>query len=688
MKDSFQHIPSYASFLLHEKLSAFCQLYLQRAAILNHTLVGSQNLSGEEDQLAFLKKEFFDLLQCLQVGKGKQHILERIRLWKNNELSYLSRDMQGVSYIVTSINISKFVFIKLLKDYSSHIELREQILIELVEFYSFYFLKLIEAFGEIGQERLLQQKEFSQSLINHCIDGISAYDLDWKVTEWNPAMERMIQVRKEEILGKSFYDFFPSYVGSEEALIAKKVFEGESVHLTDRPYKVGKGWYEAHFVPLHNEKKEVIGALSITRDITQRKEWELKIQEDQHFIQSLADTSPDVITVYDLTKGVNIYSSKEIYEILGYNQQELKALVEKGVQGLVEVIHPEDLPLILTFLESYKTYTGSKARDLEYRIKDHQGNYRWIMDRYNVFKRSADGLPIQIIGVARDNTARKLAEQELKEVNVKLHETNEELLRTEELLKEANDELEERVALRTAELIEKNKQLIRTNTDLDNFIYTASHDLRAPIANIEGLIMLLAKSLADRLQANEQTQLEYVSKSVIKLRKTIDDLTDIARVQKDLDAQVEQISFQTMFEEVYEDVASLAKLSQAQIITQFDVAQVPFSKKNMKSIFYNLLSNAIKYHSAERLPQIKVHTYQRGEYTVLSVDDNGLGIPERSKDKLFKMFKRFHTHVEGTGIGLYIVKRVVENSGGKIEVESREGQGSTFLIYFPSKMEY
>jgi PAS domain S-box-containing protein len=685
MKDSFQQLPHYASFLLHEKLSSFCQMYLQRAAMVNHTLLGSQGLSGEKDQLAFLEQEFFNLLQCLEVGKGKEHILERIRLWKNNELSYLPRDMEGVTQIITSINISKFVFIKLLKEYSSHIELREQILIELVEFYSFYFLKLIESFGEIAQEKLLQQKEFSQSLINHCIDGISAFNPDWKVTEWNPAMERMNQVRKEDILGKSFYDLFPSYEGSEEALAAKKVFEGESVHLSDRPYKVGKGWYEAHFVPLHNEKKEVIGALSITRDITQRKEWELKIQEDQHFIQSLADTSPDVITVYDLEKGANLYSSKEIYEILGYNQQELKALIEKGVQGLIEVIHPQDLPIVISFLESYKTYTGSKARDLEYRIKDHKGEYRWIMDRYNVFKRSADGLPIQIIGVARDNTARKQAEQELKEVNFKLHETNEELLRTEELLKEANDELEERVALRTAELVEKNNQLVRTNTDLDNFIYTASHDLRAPIANIEGLITLLAKNLADRLHPNEQTQLEYLSKSVFKLKKTIDDLTDIARVQKDLDAQVEQLSFQAMFEEVFEDVASLAKLSQAQIITQFDAASVPFSKKNLKSIFYNLLSNAIKYQSAERQPRIKVHTYQRGEYTVLSVEDNGLGIPERSKDKLFKMFRRFHTHVEGTGIGLYIVKRVVENSGGKIDVESKEGHGSTFTIYFPSR---
>jgi PAS domain S-box-containing protein len=682
MVDNYDLLPAYASFLLEERLTQLMKLSLERALSVDYPLIQDFDYPLKEKKTAYLENSYVDLLQCLTAGKGKEHILQSIDLWKRSQSPFFTRDMEGVSHLVTLINIRKYTFIKLLSDYTTELALREQIILELIDYYSFYFLKLIEAFGEIQQEKIQQEKEFSQSIINHCVDGISAFDLDWKVTEWNPAMEKLNGVRKEEILGKSFYDFFPAYEGSEEALAAEKVFKGESVHLTDRPYKVGEGWYEANLVPLSNNKKEVIGALSITYDITQRKGWERKIKEDQHFIESLADTSPDVITVYDLTNSKNIYSSKEIYEILGYSKQQMSVLVEKGVQGLVEVIHPQDLSLILEFLESYKTYTGTKARDLEYRIKDHQGNYRWILDRYNVFKRSEQGLPTHIIGIARDNTTRKQAEQELKEANYKLHETNEELLRTEELLKEANDELEERVQVRTAQLTEKNNLLMRTNIDLDNFIYTASHDLRAPIANLEGLITLLGKNLMDRLQANEKAHLEYVSKSVFKLKKTIDDLTDIARVQKDLDAQVEMLSFQAVFEEAYEDISSLATLSQAQIETRFEVAVVQFSSKNLKSIFYNLLSNAIKYHSSERQPKIQVHTYQADEYTILSIRDNGLGIPERSKDKLFKMFKRLHTHVEGTGIGLYIVKRVVENGGGKIEVESQEGHGSTFTIYF------
>jgi signal transduction histidine kinase len=101
----------------------------------------------------------------------------------------------------------------------------------------------------------------------------------------------------------------------------------------------------------------------------------------------------------------------------------------------------------------------------------------------------------------------------------------------------------------------------------------------------------------------------------------------------------------------------------------------------MRSILYNLLSNAIKYCPAEVHPRIHIRTYATGPYIVLSVKDNGFGIKEADIPKVFKMFKRLHTNTEGTGIGMYIVKRILENSGGKIEVNSEFGKGSEFLAY-------
>lgn len=113
-----------------------------------------------------------------------------------------------------------------------------------------------------------------------------------------------------------------------------------------------------------------------------------------------------------------------------------------------------------------------------------------------------------------------------------------------------------------------------------------------------------------------------------------------------------------------------------------DCFVVEFPLKNLQSIIYNRLSNAIKYRSPERIPFIKVHCSMTDEYTTLSVSDNGLGMDLSNSVKIFAIFKRLHNHVEGSGIGLYMVKRIVENVGGKVEVTSKLGEGSTFKVYF------
>lgn len=102
----------------------------------------------------------------------------------------------------------------------------------------------------------------------------------------------------------------------------------------------------------------------------------------------------------------------------------------------------------------------------------------------------------------------------------------------------------------------------------------------------------------------------------------------------------------------------------------------------MRSVVYNLLSNAIKYRHPGRKLKVNIHCELVGDYLLLTISDNGLGLAEEQRSKLFSMFRRFHNHVEGSGVGLYMVKRIVDNAGGKIEVESRLGEGTVFKIYF------
>ncbi|WP_238395705.1 PAS domain S-box protein [Pontibacter pudoricolor] len=232
------------------------------------------------------------------------------------------------------------------------------------------------------------------------------------------------------------------------------------------------------------------------------------------------------------------------------------------------------------------------------------------------------------------------------------------------------------------ELSDKNNELLRINSDLDNFVYTASHDLKSPIANIEGLVIMLRDILQDKLDVEDEKVLDMVTNSINKLKGTIADLTEITKVQKELQSKVEPLRFDETLKDVLIDINGLVEETGTEIKTSFEVDAILYARKNLRSIMYNLVSNAVKYRSPDRTPEVRISTYRQDDYVVLEVADNGLGIKKEHQHKLFSMFKRLHTHVEGTGIGLYIVKRIIENNGGKIKVESDHDVGTTFRVYF------
>lgn len=232
------------------------------------------------------------------------------------------------------------------------------------------------------------------------------------------------------------------------------------------------------------------------------------------------------------------------------------------------------------------------------------------------------------------------------------------------------------------ELSRKNEQLQKINNDLDNFIYTASHDLKAPVSNIEGLLGTLKDVLENRNPETEMV-LGLMDKSIQRFKETIIDLTEISKTQKGINDDAEEVDIEEIIDDVKVSIADLISRSHATFKTDFsDEKIIKFSKANLKSIVYNLISNAIKYRSSDRDPEILISLKNVRDELMLSVTDNGLGISRQNLGKLFSMFKRFHDHVEGTGIGLYIVKRIIDNSGGRIEVESELDKGTTFRIYF------
>ena len=235
------------------------------------------------------------------------------------------------------------------------------------------------------------------------------------------------------------------------------------------------------------------------------------------------------------------------------------------------------------------------------------------------------------------------------------------------------------------ELHTSNRLLRRTNEDLDNFIYTASHDLWNPISNIDGLLTALRHDLALPASPAEIAQLlELMQASVERFKRTIRDLTDVARLPQTHAPSAAATDLRRLITEVQLDLAP--QFAAAAGTLTVEVSGCPilhFAEKNLRSIVYNLLSNGLKYRHPERAPQLAIRCYSTRKAHVLSVEDNGLGLDAGQQAKVFGLFQRQHDHVEGSGVGLYMVKKIMENAGGTLEVESELGVGSTFLVYFP-----
>jgi len=234
-----------------------------------------------------------------------------------------------------------------------------------------------------------------------------------------------------------------------------------------------------------------------------------------------------------------------------------------------------------------------------------------------------------------------------------------------------------------AEIDIKNKTLIRINSDLDHFIHAASHDLLAPLCNIESSIDIMNKiHLSD---AKLHNFLDIINNSVKKFRELITDIATIAKIENDMNAR-EIVDLAEIIENVEWSLEDKIKASGAIFKKKLGVRKIPFSKKNLRSILFNLISNAIKFRR-EEAPLITILTRKEADKIIISVKDNGQGIPKAGIDKIFSMYGRLKQDIEGQGIGLYLAKKIINAAGGEIIVESEPDVGSEFLIHIKAETE-
>lgn len=238
----------------------------------------------------------------------------------------------------------------------------------------------------------------------------------------------------------------------------------------------------------------------------------------------------------------------------------------------------------------------------------------------------------------------------------------------------------ERLVLENKRLLEELSGLQQINREYKSIIYHASHDLKGPLNNIVSLVNQM-------IDTKDPEEIELLSKPVLKsiskFKTTLNELI-LTKEKETMQEKNGIVNIKTVLNEVIESINSQIIDSGAVLTKSLQILHIRFPKKYLRSIFFNLISNAIKYRATDRIPTIHIETFQKENYVVFSVLDNGIGIPAQKMDKLFTKFGTLHEESyagESLGIGLFLIKKMVEEAGGKIEAESEWGKGAVFNVY-------
>jgi signal transduction histidine kinase len=279
----------------------------------------------------------------------------------------------------------------------------------------------------------------------------------------------------------------------------------------------------------------------------------------------------------------------------------------------------------------------------EHRISVRQGPARWVQVRAHAY-RNAEGRPLRIIGTEVDITGRKEMEDAL---------------------------------------LAKERELERSNADLQAYAYTIAHDLQEPVRTLVCGVELIERDLGGKLEASQQRLLFFVKNSADRLRSMIAGLLEYSRLSQE-DEAVTHADCNEAILTVMQSLDALIGETGAKI-DMVKLPQVAISEHRVAQLFQNLIGNALKFRRAGVVPHVKISAERSGAFWRFVVADNGMGFDMIYADRIFGVFKRLHAReVEGTGIGLSVCKRIVERAGGVIRAESTPGEGSRFLFTLPA----
>ena len=475
------------------------------------------------------------------------------------------------------------------------------------------------------------------SIVDSSDDAIIGKTMDGIIVSWNRGAQKIYGYSADEVRGKSISILVPQGRPNEFSQFLERIRHGQRIehHETIHVRKDGtKICASLTISPIKDATGKIIGASTIAWDITEQKRIEIALHESEARFRSITQSATDAIISADSDDNI-ISWNKGAQTIFGYTEEEAlgKSLI---------IIIPE-------------RYRDAHKKGLE-RVNS-TGETQII------------GKTVELVGMRKDSSEFPL-ELSLSTWKIGIRRLYSGIIKDVTERKRADEKLKQTLA-----------EVERSNKDLEQFAYAASHDLQEPLRTVSNFTQLLAKRYKGELDAKADQFIGFIVDGATRMQEMIENLLAYSRVSTRA-KPFELTDCETVFDQALINVKMAIEESDA-LVTHDPLPTVMADASQMVQLFQNLLSNAIKFRKEK--PRITVSAAQKRNEWLFSVKDNGIGIAPEFMEHIFKMFQREHASAEypGTGVGLAICKKIVERHGGRIWVESQTGKGSTFYFTIP-----
>lgn len=485
---------------------------------------------------------------------------------------------------------------------------------------------------KMAEDALAISEARLRAIVDTTPECIKIVDPDGTLVYMNHSGLQMIEAAATDVIGNAkVFELIATDFREEWQQNHTRVCQGESLRWEfDIISLQGRLRHmETHAVPLPTPGG--YAHLGVTRDVTERKRATEAVLESEVRFRTMADAAPVMIWMSD-SQGACNYVNKGWLDFTG------RMLEQEQGEGWTESIHPEDVQHCVMFYK--QAFAKREEFEMEYRLRRQDGRYRWVLD-HGIPRFEPDGSFAGYIGSCLDIHDRKQAEESLQNYA---------------------------------------KRLERSNKELQQFATIASHDLQEPLRKIQ----VFSGMLEARVPEDGKEYLQRIGAAANRMSVLMDDLLTLSRINRKK-SEFKIVALNGMLQTVLDAMKVLISSSQANITIE-DLGCMYGDESQIRQLFQNLINNAIKYRRPDVVPVIHIsgRPYRYG--IEITVSDNGIGILEEHFERIFEPFQRLHGvgKYPGTGMGLAIVKKIVERHGGTISLESRMNEGTRFRFTLPT----